>query len=47
MVPAESGIEVVVTRQSGDRDAARASLAVLSSDERERANRFILSLIHI
>jgi len=41
MVPAESGIEVVVTRQSGDRDAARASLAVLSSDERERANRFI------
>jgi 4'-phosphopantetheinyl transferase len=41
MVPAESGIEVVVTRHSGDRDAARAALAVLSSDERARANRFI------
>jgi 4'-phosphopantetheinyl transferase len=41
MVPADCGIEVVVTRRSADEDAARASLAVLSFDERERANRFI------
>ena len=41
MVPADCGIELVVRRRSADENAACASLAVLSSDERERANRFI------
>jgi phosphopantetheinyl transferase len=42
MVPADNGIEVVVMRRLADGEAARAAIAVLSADERERAQRFIL-----
>jgi 4'-phosphopantetheinyl transferase len=42
MVPADNGIEVVVMRRLADGQAARAAIAVLSADERERAQRFIL-----
>jgi 4'-phosphopantetheinyl transferase len=42
MVPADNGIEVVVMRRLADGEAARAAIAVLSADERERARRFIL-----
>jgi 4'-phosphopantetheinyl transferase len=42
MVSAESEINVVVMRVSQDKDAAAAAVAILSSDERHRANRFIM-----
>ena len=42
MVPAESENNVVVMRGSQDKDAAAAAVAVLSSDERDRASRFIM-----
>lgn len=42
MLRDESGIEVVVTRQSPDAEAAHAAVADLSPDERERASRFIM-----
>src|SRR3954451_19707141 len=42
MLSAGSEIEVVVMRESPDCDTARAAVALLSPDERQRANRFVL-----
>jgi 4'-phosphopantetheinyl transferase len=42
MMPAESEIDVVVMRVSQDEEAAAAAVAVLSPDERRRANRYIM-----
>jgi 4'-phosphopantetheinyl transferase len=42
MLPADSGIEVVVMRDSPDGDIAREALPLLSAEERQRASRFVL-----
>ena len=42
MLPTESGIEVVVMRESTDAGSEREAVAVLSPDERGRADRFLV-----
>ncbi len=41
MLPTESGIDIVVMRRSSEDDESCAAFAVLSADERRRADHFI------